>query len=89
MNNVCEVLFTLPFEDMESINTKYCTNVPEPLNRQFPDRLPKEEAVKLYKARKSNITTLYPPGEVSNMAILYIYITFEGVILANSSNNVL
>ena len=72
VNDICEVLFTLPLEDMESIIAKYCKNVPEPLNRQFPDRLPKEEAIKVHKTRKSNITTLYPPGEVSNMTIVYI-----------------
>ncbi|XP_068739260.1 uncharacterized protein [Montipora capricornis] len=61
VDNIAQVLFTLPFEDMKSVFQKYSANVPEPLNRQFPERKCKDDAVKDYEARKKNTTPLFPP----------------------------
>lgn len=61
VDNIGQVLFTLPFEDMKSVFQKYSANVPEPLNRQFPERKCKDDAVKDFEARKKNTTPLFPP----------------------------
>lgn len=68
VDNIGQVLFTVPFEDMKSVFQKYSANVPEPLNRQFPERKCKDDAVKDFEARKKNTTPLFPPGN-----IWYIY----------------
>lgn len=47
-----KLLFTLPKAEMNDIMDRYLTKIAEPLNRQFPDRVSKEEAVKGYKERK-------------------------------------
>ena len=62
VDNIGQVLFTLPFEEMKSVFQKYSANVPEPLNRQFPERKCKDDAVKDYEARKKNTTPLFPAG---------------------------
>ncbi|KAL9970830.1 hypothetical protein ACROYT_G023277 [Oculina patagonica] len=55
------LLFTLPKCEMEKVLQKYSAKTPEPLNRQFPDRLSKEEAVLSFKARKQKKkTSLFP-----------------------------
>ena len=57
------LLFTLPKAEMKKVHEKYESRVPEPLNRQFPDRVNKEDAVKVYQARKAmKKTSLFPPG---------------------------
>lgn len=57
------LLFTLPKSEMERVLQKYLTKAPEPLNRQFPERLNKEEAVLNFKARKQKKTSLFPSRE--------------------------
>ena len=43
---------------------RYLTKTPEPLDRQFPDRVSKEEAVKGYKERKQmKKAPLFPAGK--------------------------
>ena len=59
-----KLLFTLPKSEMKNIMDRYSTKIPEPLNRQFPDRVSKEEAVKGYKERKQKKKApLFPAGK--------------------------
>lgn len=59
------LLFTLPKSEMKKALDKYSAKVPEPLNRQFPERKSKENAVKDYKARKKMTrTSLFPSGKL-------------------------
>ena len=58
-----KLLFNFPKEKREEIIKKYASRTPEPLNRQFSERLSKEEAIKAYKAKKAmKKTALFPPG---------------------------
>lgn len=61
-----KLLFTLPKSEMMKVRYKYSAKVPEPLNRQFPGRKSKEDAVRDYKARKKMTrTSLFPSGKRS------------------------
>ncbi|KAJ7360203.1 hypothetical protein OS493_018196 [Desmophyllum pertusum] len=42
---------------------QYQERVPEPLNRQFPERLPRDEAIKRQAERKRTRTELFPSAE--------------------------
>ena len=58
-----KLLFNFPKEKREEIIKKYASRTPEPLNRQFSERLSKEEAIKAYNAKKAmKKTALFPPG---------------------------
>lgn len=60
-----KLLFTLPKSEMKKGLDKYSAKVPEPLNRQFPDRKSTEEAVQGYNARKKKTKTcLFPSGKL-------------------------
>lgn len=62
------LLFSLSRTAMAAISTKYKAMVPEPLNRQFPERVDKKTAVEQHLKRKNTETSLYPPGS-SNYVI--------------------
>ena len=58
-----KLLFTLPKSEMKEILERYSAKAPEPLNRQFPERKSKEEAVKGYRRKKQmKKTSLFPSG---------------------------
>jgi len=42
----------LPLKDLADVLKKYEEKVPEPLNRQFPDRLGKDDAIHNKKKKK-------------------------------------
>lgn len=56
------LLVSLPRTAMAAISTKYKATVPEPLNRQFPEKVDKKTAVERHLKRKNTETRLYPPG---------------------------
>jgi len=47
---------------MAAVSKKYKSMVPEPLNRQFPERVDKATAVERHLKRKHAETPLYPQG---------------------------
>ena len=58
-----KLLFYFPKEKRKEIIKKYASRTPEPLNRQFSERLSKEEAIKAYNTKKAmKKTALFPPG---------------------------
>ena len=63
VDSLKKLLFTLPKSKLKEILARWAAKAPEPLNRQFPERLNKEEAIKGYNAKKQmKKTTLFPPG---------------------------
>ena len=64
VTDVKEELFTCSMEVMQAKVTRFSANMPEPLNRQFENRLSKEEAVQKQLLRHKQVTVLFPGGEV-------------------------
>ena len=48
---------------MSTVMAQYNEKVPEPLNRQFPERLSRDEAIEHQKGRKRARTELLPSGK--------------------------
>lgn len=68
-----KLLFTLPKSELNKTRARYTVRAPEPLNRQFPGRVSKEEAVRGYEARKQmKKTVLFPSGQFSLIFICFI-----------------
>lgn len=57
-----ELLFSLTRAEMKIVLSKYNSKTPKPLNSQFPDKLPKSEAVKKFQVNKERNTPLFPSG---------------------------
>lgn len=58
-----ESLFSMDVSEMKLIFDKYNARVPEPLNRQFQERLTKTESVQKYNERKQRSANLYPDSK--------------------------
>lgn len=56
------ILFDTSKEKRTAIKEKYAKRVPEPLNRQFPNRVNKAQALENRGARKRRIAELFPSG---------------------------
>ena len=56
------LLFSLSKTALKAVSKKYKSMVPEPLNRQFPERVDKATAVQRHLKRKNAETPLYPQG---------------------------
>ena len=54
----------MPVQTMSSVMARYNAKLPEPLNRQFPERLNREEAIGDQKGRKRARTELIPSGKL-------------------------
>ena len=57
-----KLLFNTTKEERQKIKEKFKTKIPEPLNRQFAERLTKQQAVEIDCVRKRKIAQLYPAG---------------------------
>ena len=57
-----KLLFNTTKEERQKIKEKFKTKIPEPLNRQFAERLTKQQAVEIDGVRKRKISQLYPAG---------------------------
>jgi len=64
-----KLLFTLPKSEMEEVLDRYTGKAPEPLNRQFPERKSKEDAVKGYRERKKMKRTPLFPSEAEQSTL--------------------
>lgn len=63
VDDLKELLFSMPKAAMAQVTAKYKAKTPQPLNTQFEDRLPKAEAVKHHDKRNLKEAVLYPQAE--------------------------
>ena len=73
VDKIKNLLFITSKEDRNRVKEKYKEKVPDPLNRQFPDRVPKEQAIENHGARKQLIAELFPAGTVHNSKYITTY----------------
>ena len=73
VDKIKNLLFITSKEDRNRVKEKYKEKVPDPLNRQFPDRVPKEQAIENHGARKRLIAELLPAGTVHNSKYITTY----------------
>lgn len=64
-----KLLFTLPKSELNKTRARYTVRAPEPLNRQFPRRVSKEEVVRGYEARKQMKKTVLFPSEAEQPSL--------------------
>lgn len=67
-------MFSLPLPTLSAIMAQYQERVPEPLNRQFPERLPRDEAIKRQAERKRTRTELFPSGNFFVWTDMYLFL---------------
>ena len=72
MEDIRRLLFTLPSTTLSAMAKKYEEKVPAPMNRQFPERLGKEEAIKNKQTRKRARTELFPSGRDVNINNIFV-----------------
>ena len=65
-----KLLFSLTREEMDITKLSYKDAIPEPLNRQFTNRVSKLDALKNYQERKARVSTLFPEGSFNLWFIL-------------------
>ena len=63
VHSIKEELFSITKEVREKIKDKYKEKVPEPLTSRFPEKTPKNEAVKCYRKQKAKTAELFPSGK--------------------------
>jgi hypothetical protein len=63
VEKIKEMMFTTSKEEREKIKKKFKAKCPEPLNRQFPERATKQDAIENDGLRKRKIAQLLPPGK--------------------------
>lgn len=61
--NMKHVLFSTPEEKLNSMKQKYKAKVPDPLNTQFPNKTPRDDAIKNRNARKRRVAEFFPSGK--------------------------
>lgn len=59
--HVRKLLFSLPLKDLGDVLKKYEEKVPEPLNRQFPERLGKDDAIHNKEKKRGPDQSYFPP----------------------------
>lgn len=57
-----QVLFNTSEDDLDKIKKKYKRKVPEPLNSQFENKTPRDDAITKNTARKRKVAELVPSG---------------------------
>lgn len=67
VDDLKQLLFTLPLESLKEVNDRYKEKTPAPLNTQFEDRVTKEEAIKRHNSRKQMENILYPQGRKNSI----------------------
>ena len=63
VNGIKELLFTTPLAELKKTRKEYQKRCPGSLNKIFPDKLPKEEAILQHQQRKNIQTELQPAGK--------------------------
>lgn len=58
VSEIQKLLFSMPVETMSSVMARYNAKLSEPLNRQLPKRLSRDEAIEHQKGRKRARTEL-------------------------------
>ena len=62
VDDLKRVLFDTSSEVLSETIAQYDALVPEPLNREFPDRISPGAAIEKWKARKRTFIESFPPG---------------------------
>ena len=62
MEEIRELVFSMSVIERNAILAEYKNKTPAPMNTQFPDRIPRAEAVENYHKRKQKETAPYPSG---------------------------
>lgn len=73
MSEIKKLLFSLPVQTMSSVMARYNEKGPEPLNRQFPERLSKDKATESQKGRERARTELLPSGKL----LLWLHVSLS------------
>jgi len=73
VDDIRKLLFSLPQEALANKLQKYEAMVPEPLNRQFPDRVSKEDAISRKEERNKIRTHLFPAGTYTMYLFFYLF----------------
>lgn len=81
VNVMRDLLFSLPKEAMEDKVKQYKERAPEPLNRQFPERLERAAAIKKRDQRREAVTQLHPPGNKGIKGIHCNVVTLQNTAL--------
>lgn len=63
VDKIREVMFTLSKADLQAKGEEYQCKAPEFLNRKFPERLKKQEAVESKERKRSITRQLFPLGK--------------------------
>lgn len=63
-----QVLFNTSEDDLDKIKKKYKRKVPEPLNSQFENRTPWDNAITKNTARKRKVAELFPSGIIFSLS---------------------
>lgn len=61
-DEIKKLIFSLSTKTLADTLKKYEAKVPEPLNRVFPERCSREEAIDHWAERRNLRTELCPPG---------------------------
>ena len=64
MEDIKQLLFSMTKQERDNIRAKYKAKIPDPLNRQFPERTSKDTAIRRHEAHKELRTELFPSGKV-------------------------
>ena len=64
VEDIKRLLFSMTKQERDNIRAKYKAKIPDPLNRQFPERASKDKAIRRYEARNELWTELFPSGKV-------------------------
>ena len=62
---------------LQSLTTtfqSYFKKTPDPLNRQFPERLDRKEAIKRQTGRKQHASELFPSGSTFTIDFCFVYL---------------
>ena len=72
MEDLKQVLLASTTESREKITKKYLAKVPKPLNSQFENKPPREEAIRKTASRKRKVAELFPESTVSYLLAMYV-----------------
>jgi hypothetical protein len=69
------VLCSTSENDLDTIKKKYKRKVPEPLNSQFANKTPRDDAIIKNAARKRKVAELFPSGILFSLSKKFTCLT--------------
>ena len=73
VDDIRKIMFPLPFNELQKISEKYQEKVRLPMNKQFPERLSKEDALLNRENRKRTRAELFPQGNLIQCLVYTIF----------------